>query len=104
MPLTSRPMGRPVSQTPWPVGPTFQPLTGCLHGDTLHEIVIGNLKMRVDGGRILCSPNHVARPTDHNLVSYRLNQVSNPSLDPYKYPPPYQWKSTHHTLVVVLHL
>jgi hypothetical protein len=28
----------------------------------------------------------MARPASHHLVSYQLNQVGNPSMDPYKYP------------------
>jgi hypothetical protein len=31
-------------------------------------------------------PSHVARPAGHHLMSYRLNEVGNASLDPYKYP------------------
>jgi hypothetical protein len=69
------------------VGPTMQPLVGRLHGDTLHEVVIGNLKLKINGGRTPWSPGHVARLAGNHLASYRLNQVGNPSLDPYKYPP-----------------
>jgi hypothetical protein len=74
-PLTSGPMG-------WPVGPTLHPLMGQLHGDTLQDAVTGNPKPRVGGGWIPWRPGHVARPAGHHLVSYRLNQVGNPSLDP----------------------
>jgi hypothetical protein len=42
---------------------------------------------KVGGGR-------TTWPAGQHLVSYRLNQVSNPSLDPYKYPF-YLWKSEH---------
>jgi hypothetical protein len=63
-PLTSEPKG-------WPAGPTLQPLAGSLHGDTLQEVVEGNPKLKAG----------------HHLVCYRLNQVGNPFLDPYKYPP-----------------
>jgi hypothetical protein len=38
------------------------------------------------GGRTTWPTSDVARPTGHHLVTYRLNQVSNRSLDPYKYP------------------
>jgi hypothetical protein len=85
--LTSGPRGWPASQTPWPDGPTLQPPVGWLHGDTLQEVVTGNPKPKVDGGRTPWLPGHVARPTGHHLVSYQLNQVGNPSLDPYKYTP-----------------
>jgi hypothetical protein len=46
-----------------PAGPTLQPLVGLLHGHALQEAVT------------------------RNLVCYRLNQVGNSSLDPYKYLP-----------------
>jgi hypothetical protein len=71
--LTSGPRG-------WPVGPTLQPLTGWFHGDTLQEAVVGNSKPKVGGGRTPWS-------VGHHLACYRLNQVGNPSLDPYKYLP-----------------
>jgi hypothetical protein len=48
--LTSRPREWPADQTPWPVGPTLQPLMGWLRGDTLQEIVEGNPKLKVGGG------------------------------------------------------
>jgi hypothetical protein len=38
------------------------------------------------GGRTTWPAGHVARPAGHHLASYQLNQVGNPSLDPYKYP------------------
>jgi hypothetical protein len=77
--LTSGPRGWPAGQTPWPVDPTLQPLMGWLHDDTLQEAVEGNTKQKVGGGR---TPWVVG----HHLVCYRLNQVGNPSLDPYKDP------------------
>jgi hypothetical protein len=80
MSLTSGPRG-------WLAGPTLQPLMGRLHGDTLQEVVIGNLKSKVSGGRTLWPLGHVFRPAGHRLVSYQLNQVGNPYLYPYKYPP-----------------
>jgi hypothetical protein len=79
-PLTSGPWG-------WPTGPTLLPLTGRLHSDTPQEVVTGNPKPKVGGGRTPWVPGHVARPAEHHLVNYRLNQVGNTSLDPYKYPP-----------------
>jgi hypothetical protein len=85
-PLTSGPRGWLADQTPWPAGPTFQPLTGLLHGHTLQEAVIRNLKLEVGGSRTRWPADHVARPAGQHLACYRLNQVSNSSLDPYKYP------------------
>jgi hypothetical protein len=78
--LTSGPRGREV-------GLTLHPPTGRLHGDTLQEAVAGNPMPKVCGGRTPWPPGHMARSVGHHLVCYRLNQVSNPSLDPYKYPP-----------------
>jgi hypothetical protein len=40
---------------------------------------------------------HVARPVGHHLACYQLNQVGNPSLDPYKYPLPLEIKIKHST-------
>jgi hypothetical protein len=100
--LTSGPRGWSASQTPWSAGPTLQPLVGQLHGDTLQEAVTGNLKLKVDGGQTPWPLDHVARPASHHLASYQLNQVGNPSLNPINTPS--LWKSTHHTLLVVLHL
>jgi hypothetical protein len=54
----------------WPAGPTLQPLMGRLDGDTLQEVVIGNLKLKVDGGQTLWPPSDVTRPAGHHLVSY----------------------------------
>jgi hypothetical protein len=96
MPLTSGPRG-------WSIGLTLQPLAGWLCGDTLQEAVEGNLKLKVDGSRTPWLVGHVARPVGHHLTCYRLNQVGNPSLNPYKYPLSVEIKATH-TLHVVLHL
>jgi hypothetical protein len=76
-PLTSGPRG-------WPVGPTLPPPTGWLRGDTLQETIEGNPKLKVGGGRIPWPIGNVARPAGHHLACYRLNQVGNPSLDPFK--------------------
>jgi hypothetical protein len=77
---------RPLNSGPraWPAGPTLQPLEGWLHGDTLQEAVEGNPMLKVGGGRTPWQAGHVARPADHHLACYQLNQVSNPSLDLYK--------------------
>jgi hypothetical protein len=79
---------RPLTSGPreWPTGPTLQPLTGWLCGDTFQEVVEGNSKLKVSGGQTSWPASHVARPAGHHLACYRLNQVGNPSLEPYKYP------------------
>jgi hypothetical protein len=86
-PQTSGPRGWPIGQTPWSVGPTLRALAGQLHGDTLQEAVTGNPKLKVGGGRNQWPANHVARPAGQHLACYRLNQVSNSSLDPRINPP-----------------
>jgi hypothetical protein len=69
--LTSGPKG-------WPTGPTLQHLVGQLHGDTLQAVVIGNLKLKVSGGRTPWMPGHVTRSAGHHLVSYRLVEINTP--------------------------
>jgi hypothetical protein len=71
--LTSGPRGSPAGQTPWPVGPTLQPLTGLLHWHTLLDAVIKNLKLKVGGSRTWWSAGHVARPAGQHLACYRRN-------------------------------
>jgi hypothetical protein len=44
-PLTSGPRG-------WLVGPTLQPLVGCLHGHAVQEVVTWNPKLGVGGSQI----------------------------------------------------
>jgi hypothetical protein len=86
-PLTSGPRGGgAASQTPWPTGPTLHPLMAWLHGHTLQEAVARNPKLEVGGSRTRWPPGHVAMPAGQHLACYRLNQVSNSSMDPYKYP------------------
>jgi hypothetical protein len=41
---------------------------------------------KVSRGQTTWLAGHMARPAGHHLVSYQLNQVGNPSMDPYKYP------------------
>jgi hypothetical protein len=89
-PLTSGPRG-------WPAGPTLQPLMGLLHGHVLLEAVTRNPKLEVSGSWTRWSADHVARPTGQHLACYRLNQVGNSSLDPYKYPIPMEFKTPHST-------
>jgi hypothetical protein len=85
-PLIRGPRWWPASQTPWLVGPILQPLTGRFHSDTLQAVVTGNPKLKVGGGQTPWPPGHVARLAGQHMASYQLNQVGNPSLDPYKYP------------------
>jgi hypothetical protein len=55
---------------------------------------------KVHGGRTTWPGGHVARLAGQNLVSYRPNQVDNPSLDPYKYPSTGGNQNTHHSLEI----
>jgi hypothetical protein len=96
-PLTSGPRGWPVSQTPWPAGPTLQPLAGWLHGHTLQEAVTTNPKLEVSESRTRWPPNYVARSAGQHLACYQLNQVGNYPLDHYKYPLPMEFKIPHST-------
>jgi hypothetical protein len=57
---------------------------------------------KVHGSRTTWPAGHVARPVGHHLMSYRLNQVGNPSLDPYKYPSTGGNQNTHHILEIPL--
>jgi hypothetical protein len=63
---------RPLTSGPrrWPVGPTLQPLTSWLRGDTIQEVVQGNPKLKVGRGRTLWPVGHVARPASHHLACY----------------------------------
>jgi hypothetical protein len=79
-PLTSGPRG-------WPAGPTWKPLTGLLHMHALQEVVTRNPMLDVGGGQTQWLAGHMARPTGQHMACYRHNQVSNSSLDSYKYPP-----------------
>jgi hypothetical protein len=65
----------------------FAPSCGLASQSHSQEAVKGNPKPKVGGAQTLWLPGHVAIPTGHHLVSYQLNQVGNPSLDPYKYAP-----------------
>jgi hypothetical protein len=60
---------------------------GLLHGHALQEAVTRNLKLEVSGSRTWWAAGHVARLAGQHLACYRLNQVGNSSLDPYKYTP-----------------
>jgi hypothetical protein len=95
--LTSGPRGWLAGQHPWSADPTLLPLTGWLHSDTLQEAVEENPKLKVGGGRTPWPAGHVARPAGHHLVCYRLNEISNASLDPHKYLLLVEIKATHTT-------
>jgi hypothetical protein len=86
-PLTSGLTGWLADQTPWPTGPTVQPLMGWLHRHSLQEVITRNPKLEDGGSQTRWLPGHVAWPAGQHLVCYQLNQVGNSSLDPYKYPP-----------------
>jgi hypothetical protein len=68
----------------------------------LHEKGKAKVVEKVGGGQITWPTDDVARPVGHHLVSYQLNQVGNPSLDPYKYPSPGGNQNTHHILEIPL--
>jgi hypothetical protein len=78
---------------------------GLAHGfmhTCLHEKGKAKAVEEVSGGRATWPAGHVARPADHHLASYRLNQVGNPSLDPYKCPSTDGNQNTHHILEIPL--
>jgi hypothetical protein len=68
----------------------------------LHEMEKAKAMKKVSGDRITWLAAHMARPTGYHLVSYQLNQVSNPSLDSYKYPSTSGNHNTHHILEIPL--
>jgi hypothetical protein len=68
----------------------------------LHEKGEAKAVKKVNGGRTTWLADHMARPVSHHLVSYRLNQVGNPSLDPYKNPSTGGNHNTHHILEITL--
>jgi hypothetical protein len=77
----------------WPVGPAggrpaslYIGLARDFMHMCLHEKRKAKVVDKVGGGQTIWPADHVARPANHHLVSYWLNQVDNPSLDPYKYP------------------
>jgi hypothetical protein len=57
---------------------------------------------KVGGDQTTWPTGHVARLAGHHLVSYRLNQVGNPSLNPYKYPSIGGNQNMHHILEIPL--
>jgi hypothetical protein len=69
-PPNSVPRGRPVGQTPLPVGPALQPLMSWLHDRALQEAVTWNLKLEVGGSQTRWPLGHVARPAGQHLACY----------------------------------
>jgi hypothetical protein len=69
----------------------------CLHKKGRAKVV-----EKVSGGRTTWLAGHMARPTGHHFVSYRLNRVDNPSLDPYKDSSTGGNENTHHILEISL--
>jgi hypothetical protein len=66
----------------------------------LHEKENVKAVEKVDGGQTTCPIDHVARPAGRHLASYRLNQVGNSSLYPYKYPSTGGNQNTHQILEI----
>jgi hypothetical protein len=62
----------------------------------LHEKGKAKAVEKICGGQITWPTGHVVRLVGHHLASYRLNEVGNPSLDPYKYPCTGGNQNTHH--------
>jgi hypothetical protein len=61
----------------------------------LHEKGKDKAVKKVGGGRTHWPASHIAWPPGHHLVSYHLDQVGGAPPRPYKYHPPYRWKSEH---------
>jgi hypothetical protein len=68
----------------------------------LHEKGKAMAVEKVGGGRTTWLASHMARLAGHHLVSYRLNKVGNPSLDPYKYCSTGGNQNRNHILVISL--
>jgi hypothetical protein len=76
--LTSGPSGWPADQTPWPVGPTLQPMAGWLCGETLQEAVEGNPKLKVTRGQTPWLAGHMARPATTWRVTNLTKSITPP--------------------------
>jgi hypothetical protein len=68
----------------------------------LHKKEKAKAVEKVGGGRTTWLAGHVTRLNDHHLVTYRLNQVGNPSLDPNKYHYTGGNQNTHHVFEIPL--
>jgi hypothetical protein len=82
-------MGWMADPTPWPVGQVLSWFGPRLHGhvSTWEEEAQGS------GSRSTQLVSHVARPTCHHMVRYRLGQLGGAPPWPYKYP--LRWKLEH---------
>jgi hypothetical protein len=94
-PLTSGPRGWPANQIPWLASQVL-----CWFGPRLRAHVSTQKGEGQGGEEIRWRPNHMAGQPP--LSSYQLNQVGNPSLDPYKYPSTCGNQNTHHILEISL--
>jgi hypothetical protein len=74
----------------------------CIGMVGLHEKGKAKAVETVCGDRTTWPASHVAGPAGHHLVSNQLNQVSDPSLDPYKYPSIGGNQNTHDILEIPL--
>jgi hypothetical protein len=63
-PLTSGPRGWLARQTPWPVDPTLQPLTGLLQMHALKEAGTRNSKLEISGSQTWWPATWLGRPAN----------------------------------------
>jgi hypothetical protein len=78
---------------------------GLAHGfvhTCLHEKGKAKAVEKVGGGRTTWPTHHMAELAGHDFMSYQLNQVSNPSLETYKYPSTGGNQNTRHILDIPL--
>jgi hypothetical protein len=78
---------------------------GLAHGfvhTCLHEKGKAKAVEKVSEGQTKWPTGHIARLADHYFASYQFNQVSNHSLDPYKYHSTGGNQNTHHILEIPL--
>jgi hypothetical protein len=69
---------------------------------SLHEKGKAKAVEKVGGGQTTWPGGNMVVLASHHMASYRLNQVGNPSLDPYKYPSTSRNQNTHHILEIPL--
>jgi hypothetical protein len=96
-PLTSGTRGWPADQTPWPIGPTLQPLTGWLHRHALQEAITRNPKLEVSGSRI---GDRLAMWLGRPANTWRVNNFIKSATPPWTLintPLPMEFKTPHHT-------
>jgi hypothetical protein len=95
------PGGGQPAKSPSPSARFYVSLARGFMDTCLHEKGKAKAVENVSGGRITWPAGHVARPASHHLASYRLNQVSNLSLDPCKYRSTGGNQNTHHNLEIL---